>query len=364
MMATPNSNARYERDRLVWDECADVYESRIVKGHPEVLAYEAFEEDLLDLILLFLARDKRYRLRLIDLGCGSARLHLRYGIKTVLCSALDGRDRRVLEHLRRLRPDLAFDPLLAEHLVSVLGIDFAKSMLAIAREKLTNAGLASQLETRLELRCGSAFDLQPLDSEPLPVVVCVCNSIGVMQGPEGAAQLFAAVERAVGSCGGIGIISAYQQGAVQSHALGNYESTMDVCGQPRWLLPDTYAGPEFRQIPKRYKRAHDTDETLTVEVRDANNQLVVPDHVLRRSAPEVEETLRSGRILTHTNYESHWYSFAQFDAWIGRHWGTHHALHLRGSRLDALRAEPVQLAILDTAHHLTPLFDRLITAKA
>ncbi|MCA1810027.1 MAG: hypothetical protein LC725_11360, partial [Lentisphaerae bacterium] len=70
---------RYARDQKIWDDCAQAYEAAIVHGHPDVTAYENFEEDLLDRILLFLARDARQELHLYDVGCGSGRLHLRYG---------------------------------------------------------------------------------------------------------------------------------------------------------------------------------------------------------------------------------------------------------------------------------------------
>lgn len=350
----------FERDRRVWDACANTYEDRIVGGHPDVLAYEHFEEDLLDRVLLFLARDCERKLRLCDVGCGSGRLHLRYGLKTATVSRLSAEDASRVSRLRATNPAYAYDAVLSSQLDSIEGVDFSNEMLAIAKNKLCEAGLGTFLRTRLKLEQGSAFDLQPMAAEPTPVVVCVCNSIGVMQGPDGAAELFESVKRAVAPAGGVAIISAYHRDAVGTYALGNYESTMDVCGQPRWLVPDTYAGPEYQQVPLGYKRAYDPRSTLEVEVRDRRGNVVLPSHQLIRSEQAVADTLRSGHIRTYTDYESFWYSFELFDSWIASHWSGYKALHLAGRDLDALRGEPAQLAILDPAGQLTGLFERLL----
>ena len=37
---------KYEKDKTTWDECAATYEKQIVGGHPDILAFENFEEDL------------------------------------------------------------------------------------------------------------------------------------------------------------------------------------------------------------------------------------------------------------------------------------------------------------------------------
>lgn len=350
----------FERDRRVWDACANTYEDRIVGGHPDVLAYERFEEDLLDRVLLFLARDCGRKLRLYDVGCGSGRLHLRYGLKTATTSKLSEQDALRVSRMRATNPAYAYDAVFSSQLGSIGGVDFSSEMLALAKTKLCEAGLSTLLGTRLELERGSAFDLQPMATEPTPVVVCVCNSIGVMQGPDGAAELFEAVKRAVVPAGGVALISAYHRDAVGAYALGNYESTLDVCGQPRWLVPDTYAGPEYQQVPLDYKRAYDPRSTIEVEVRDRGGKVVVPSHQLIRNAQAVADTLRSGHIRTHTDYESFWYSFELFDSWIAAHWPGYKSLHLAGRDLDALRGEPAQLAILDPAEQLAGLFERLL----
>ena len=56
MTSSAPLEAMVERDRRVWNDCAGTYEERIVCGHPDVLAYESFEEDFLDRVLAFLAR--------------------------------------------------------------------------------------------------------------------------------------------------------------------------------------------------------------------------------------------------------------------------------------------------------------------
>ena len=359
MNLSTSMQERFERDRQVWNRCADVYEERVVCGHPDVLAYEEFEEDFLDRVLLFLAREHRRKLVLIDVGCGSGRLHLRYGMKVARNAQLSEDDAFRVSFQRACRSAFIYDPILAEQLVSISGIDFSSEMLALARNKLYGAGLGTMLETRLLFERGSAFELRSMTSSPLPIVVCVCNSIGVMQGPAGAVELFEAIKRAVGDAGGIGIISAYERDAVGSYGLGNYESTMDVGGQPRWLSPDTYASSRYKQIPRNYKRAYDLSRTIEVDVFDNAGKLVMPSHQLVRNEEVVRTTLQSGHIQTHSDYESFWYSFEQFDAWISARWSGYNTVHVAGSDIDALRGAPAQLAILDPQQLLSGLFERL-----
>lgn len=348
----------YARDQRVWDTCASVYEERIVGGHPDVRAYESFEEDLLDRVLLYLARERNKRLRLYDVGCGSGRLHLRYAMKMTSAAQLPPSDARALDSARRRHPACAFDPLLAERLVSVGGVDFSAHMLELAGAKLRENGLRSRLGHALGFDLGSAFDLQPMACEPFPVVISVCNSIGVMQGPEGAVALFQAMRRAVEKAGGIAIISGYRREAVEAFALGNYESTMDVSGQPRWLTPDTYAASRYVQVPRTYKHAHSTEARVVVDVRDANGTLVTKGHVLTRDKAAVRRTVKTGHIRTYTNYESHWYAYDVFEAWIAEFWPPSSSYHVAGKDLDALRGEPIQLAILDPSGALKGLLQR------
>jgi SAM-dependent methyltransferase len=348
----------YERDRVVWDSCARTYESQIVGGHPDVTSYEAFEEELLDRVLYFLMRDEGLTLRLFDVGCGSARLHRRYGLKSTASTSLEEEDARRLRRLRELKTLCAYDPLYDQRLRWVEGLDFSAEMLQIAREKLDEAGLSTRLGEKLRLQEGSAFDMQAFPEDPVPVLVSVCNSIGVMQGPDGAVELLRSMRRAVEQARGIAIVSCYEKSAVGSFALGNYETTMDVCGQPVWLQPDTYAGDRWVQRPLGYKRAHDPNPEVRVDVFDKQGGSVASDHVLKRSMEAVAQAIESGHIQTHTDYESRWYSFHQFEDWIAEHWQGLHCYHLRGKQLDSLRAEPVQLAILDPARRLEGLLKR------
>lgn len=360
MNPSTSMQGKIERDRQVWNRCADTYEERVVRGHPDVLAYEEFEEDFLDRVLLFLAREQRRKFVLFDVGCGSGRLHLRYGMKTANTAQFSEDDAFRISFHRGCRSDFAFDPLLAEQLVSIAGVDFSREMLALARNKLHGAGLGTMLGARLLLDRGSAFELRSMPSAPLPVVVCVCNSIGVMQGPDGAAELFDAIKRAVGDAGGIGIISAYRRDAVGTFGLGNYESTMDVGGQPRWLSPGTYASSTYKQIPRDYKRAYDPSRTLEVDVFDNSGKLVMLSHQLVRNEEAVRSTLESGHIQTYSDYESYWYSFEQFETWISARWSGYETIHVAGGDVDALRGAPAQLAILDPQQLLNGLFERLL----
>jgi SAM-dependent methyltransferase len=348
----------YERDKRVWDDCAETYEEEIVEGHPDVTAYESFEEDFLDRLLTYLIRDRSRQVHLYDVGCGSARLHLRYGLKVSDEYQFPDDVKHAMTTARRANPGCQYDPELAKGLVSVGGVDFSSSMIRIAERKMEAAGLADLLDGSWYFEIGSAFDLEPMPTEPVPVLVSVCNSIGVTQGPEGAVELFKSMRRAVEKSEGIAIISSYRGEAVESYALGNYESTMNVCGQPRWLTPDDYASPKFTKLPRAYKRAHDPDPEITVDVLDEAGKLVKAGFVLQRDPTETQATIGEGHIRTFTDYESHWYSFEQIDAWIDEYWHRSRSYHIAGSSLDKLRAEPAQFAILDAGGWLGGLLER------
>ena len=348
----------YERDRNVWNSCARNYEDQIVCGHPDIVAYEAFEEDFLDRILLYLVRECGRSVELLDVGCGSGRLHLRYGLKVTDDVHLDPDLAGKLRRARQSIPGSEYDALLARRLRAIRGLDFSDSMIKLAEKKLAAAGLDASINSRLFLRVGSAFDLKQLMKYPVPVAVSLCNSIGVMQGPSGAVELFKAMRRAVESAGGIAIISAYAKQALETFALGNYESTMSVCGQPLWLEPDTYSDCRYTQVPRAYKLAHDPDRTIRVDVFDQKGKLVKEKFVLRRSEPAVQRVLETGHIETHSDYESYWYSFEQFEEWIDNLWPKAQSYHLVGKSIDALRAEPAQIAILDAGGRLQGLLNR------
>lgn len=346
----------YHRDRGVWDECAEVYEKQIVGGHPDIAAFEAFEEDFLEEVLRYLADEQERPIKLMDIGCGSGRLHSYFGAKTIQASSLP--ESSQIRQIEECRPSLAFDDLLAERLCEVWGIDFSQSMIDLAQRKHSDAGFEDHTPVKLTFEQGSAFELAPEDADVLPVAVCLVNSIGVMQGHVGAAELFMSMRRAVEDAGGIAIISAYQQEYVASYALGQYESTLDVSGQPRWMAPDTYASENYRQVSRAYKRAYSEDRALTVDVFDTEGSMVKKGHILTRDPEAVRYTIETGDIRTFTDYKSNWYSFNQFEEWIRKFWSGRR-YHIKTKELDAIRAEPAQMAILDYRDHLKDLFIRL-----
>lgn len=343
----------YRRDKKTWDQCAETYEKQIVGGHPDILAFEEFEEDMLDDLLRFLSRQQRRPIKLMDIGCGSGRLHLRYGTITAPNDPQSTPD--PINRIRKKNPKLKHDTLLAERMQEVWGIDFSGNMIDIAGKKLKEMGLDRAETVSLSFDQGSAFRLAPQKGEALPVMVCLVNSIGVMQGPEGARSLFKSFRNALEAAGGIGIISCYQQEYLESYGLGQYESTMDVSGQPSWVVPETYASPDYIQVPRAYKRAHSHDPEIKVDVYDRRGGLVKKDHLLKRDPEKTKQVIESGHITTHGNYESNWYSFQQIDDWIQELWPAQ-ALHIKTKDLDPGRAEPAQMAILDFKNRLDPFF--------
>lgn len=101
---------KYEADKQTWDDCADTYERQIVGGHPDILAFEEFEEDLLDRILRHLIRKQNRCIKLMDIGCGSGRLHLRYGAITSSLHELT--QTHPLRSLKKAYPKLVYDPVM------------------------------------------------------------------------------------------------------------------------------------------------------------------------------------------------------------------------------------------------------------
>jgi SAM-dependent methyltransferase len=346
---------QFLKDQLTWDECAETYERQIVSGHPDITAFEEFEEDFLDSVLRFLCKSQDRRIKVMDIGCGSGRLHIRYGAKTLDVSKLPSS--HPLLKLKALRPDLAYDRILRQGLDEVWGIDFSSKMIRLAEDKVNEAQLRRADSVSLNLVQGSAFDLTHEPEQTLPIAVSLVNSVGVTQGPLGAIELFKSMRRAVEPANGIAIISCYQQEYLESYGLGQYESTLDVSGQPWWMTPDTYATKRYRKVPKQYKRAHDQIPELIVDVYDSKGKLVEEGFCLTRDPKRTNQTLKTGHIRTHSNYESNWYSFELIDEWIAAHW-TDKSYHIQTKQVDAIRAEPAQMAILDCGNHLEALFRR------
>lgn len=123
---------KYETDKQTWDECAGTYERQIVGGHPDILAFEEFEEDFLDRILRFLSKKQERPIKLMDVGCGSGRLHIRYGLKTKKLSELTKTS--PLFALKMNSPKLAYDPVMAKSLTEVWGIDLSQKMIDLAKK--------------------------------------------------------------------------------------------------------------------------------------------------------------------------------------------------------------------------------------
>ncbi|MBN1761134.1 MAG: hypothetical protein JW863_22590, partial [Chitinispirillaceae bacterium] len=280
---------RYRQERTVWDRCADTYEQQIVRGHPDVTAYESFEHSVMERMALFLTRDCGTDLAVYDFGCGSGRIHRFLTSFLPASKAAADKNRDVSDQCRGM----------VRH---VGGVDFSENMITLALKNLEDAGMKHLHPAYLSYDVGSAFDVPPYTGNALPLAVSVCNSIGVMQGPEGAAKLFESMGRYVREQKGIALISCYCREAVAGYALGNYESTMDVCGQPAWLEPDTWAREGYTIVPRYYKRAYDASPEITVDVFDTNGICIQRGVVLIRDEAKVRTTVETGQIETCTEY--------------------------------------------------------------
>ncbi|MCF7707464.1 MAG: class I SAM-dependent methyltransferase [Verrucomicrobia bacterium] len=332
-----------EHDRKVWDKCASPYEKRIVGGHPDITYAEEFEETLIEKLLLHLARTTDKKLAVVDLGCGSARTLLRYAVQTEDDKALPPAE---TAKLNAHRIKYVYNHELAGRIEYMVGIDFSAEMLNLAKKKFEDAGIGRLIDTKVKLIEGSAFDPVDLPEDVLPVVVCLINSIGVMQGTEGAEKLFDAVGRTINKNNGVGFISAFCKKFMRSHMLGQYESTLDVAGAPSWLTSDKYDLRTTDCIPMYYKRAYDPTPYIDVAVLDENGAVAEDRHRLQRDPKAVEETLETGKISTWHGYRSNWYSQDRFKEWISKHWGDA-GFHVRSAHLDKVRAEAMQMAWCD-----------------
>lgn len=331
---------QYNHDRSIWEECAATYERQIVRGHPDVTGYENFEHSVIDRLAIHLTRDCGLDLYCYDFGCGSGRIHT---LLAPMCfssmaeqpDSETGKKRGKIAHIG--------------------GIDFSEQMIRLAHENCTEAGLGKLISDYISFDIGSAFDVLPYSGEYTPLAVSVCNSIGVMQGEEGARKLFATMGNYVTEHRGIAMISCYCREAVKDFALGNYESTMDVSGQPAWLKPTTFGDKEFTLIPQYYKRAYDTDPKIVVDAFDARKLPVQKNIVLERDGAAVEKVISSGAIDTLSGYHSRWYGTDQIKAWMKEFWSDGTLWHIEGKKLDQLRGAPAQLAIVDYNGSFEPL---------
>jgi hypothetical protein len=137
--------------------------------------------------------------------------------------------------------------------------------------------------------------------------------------------------------------------------LPQYESTLDVGGQPVWLVPDTYASPKYKQVPDKYKLAHSKDDTLEVSVYDTSGAMLEKSHILKRDPDKIAETIESGHILTHQGYESNWYAFEQVEDWMNTYWAGLPHYHIHTRDIDAENAEAGQWAVLDSSNQLSSM---------
>lgn len=322
---------RYQHDRSIWDQCATTYERQIVRGHPDVTAYESFEHSFIEKLVLFLTRDRSLTIDCYDFGCGSGRIH------TLLAPFL----------FTAVSESKTQNSLSSGKLVHVGGIDFSKQMIELAKQNLTSSGLDTLYPEYLSFDIGSAFDVAPYTGPHTPLAVSVCNSIGVMQGEEGARNLFRTMHDYIKERKGIALISCYCLEAVESFALGNYESTMDVSGQPCWLTPETYTGNDCTLLPNYYKRAHDKDPNIIIDVIDSENKCIERNFKLTRDPDKVKKVIQTGQIDTFNGYRSLWYSTKQIRYWMKELWTGGTLWHIPGIQLDRLRGEPAQLAVID-----------------
>ena len=346
---------RYKDDKNVWDSCAEVYEEKVVRGHPDIALMEDFEENLLDALLRHIAGKTDRPIKLFDLGCGSGRLHVRYGAKTTSIKELP--DDHPMSELKKHKPELEYDAVLDDGLKEIEGVDFSHKMIKLAEAKVAEYCIDDTSDVEFTLKQGSAFEADYDGREYLPVAVCLINSIGVMQGEAGAVRLFEAMRNVTEDAGGVALISCYRKRYFPYYGLGQYESTLTVSGQPVWLVPDTYAGEDYVLESHTYKRAYGEDETVVAEVYTQDGDKVEDEFVLRRDPEAVAEAARTGRIRTHAGYNSRWYDVEQIKEWVEALWSGGR-YHIESKDLDVVRAEPGQLAIMDSGGLCRGLFER------
>ncbi len=356
----PEAFSLRDPDPPPWEAPGIAVEDDMAAEHPAIASMLAFEHEFMDRLLHHVASQSSGRIELVDIGCGIGRLHYRYGIKTADPRSASLSDSIRLERIRSKDPSLAFDPDLAARLARVSGVDFSAHQLSRVEGRLVEAGLSNMLRSRLLMRTGSIQSLQLQFPETMPLVVSMCNSIGLFPSPNGAAALFRSVRRMVEPSKGMAVISAFRRGAVATHALPLYESLIHLFGQARWLHPGEFVGMRYRQKAQRHKSVRDPDQTVVVDVYDCDGNLVKEQHTLTRIPDEVAKAVGTGHIRTVGDYHTHWYGEEQVAAWMQEHWAGLRHYHLAGKRLDPERGEAIQLAVLDASG----LFDGLLESWA
>ena len=329
--------ARQKDDQIVWEDCAQTYEEQVVEGHPDIRSAESLEEEWLGHLLRKRSWQRPEQIHVVEAGCGSARVLAQLAAAATQTEDLEPTDRKLLQAYRRLRPEGAFHSAWAQTCGKMVGVDFSRSMLALAEERFSRIGLSRWIQSRrVQLIHGSAFQLPPT-ALGQPWVICLLNSIGVMQGEEGARALLRSVRQAAGASG-VGFISAYRAEAMETHGLNQYESTLEVAGIPDWLEGDVPTGcrARARQTP----RAGEAQEVLPVDWVDESGALTGQGE-LRRQPDRVRQVCLTGQVRTRSGYQSRWYPWSQMAQLVRDEWGEA-GWQISPGRLDHLRGRPLQ----------------------
>jgi SAM-dependent methyltransferase len=328
---------REEQERALWESCAKRYEDLIVQGHPDIRAAEALEEEWLGHLLRKRAGETSKEIHVVEAGCGSARVLVQLAAAATEAQALGQNDRALLQVYRRKYPEGMFHAGWAQACVKMLGVDFSRSMLDLADERFLRSGLSHWIRSRrARLIHGSAFDL-PETAPGQPWVICLLNSIGVMQGEKGARALLRSVRKAAGNHG-VGFISAYRAEAMATHGLGQYESTLEVAGIPEWLEGDLPEGCRARI--RSMIRAGQGEVRLPVDWLDSSG-IKVGEGELRRNADRVKRVCETGEVVTRSGYRSRWYPWSQIAQMVREEWGEA-GWQMSPGGLDRLRGASLQ----------------------
>ena len=321
-------NQWIKSDTDFWNSKADAYDKDIVKGHPDIVAFENFEMLLVDDILKEIAKKNDAPIKLIDLCTGTG---------------------RIFEHYLSM-PENKYP----EALTSIHGIDISQRALEISGKKINELKSNRDIKTSLEQR--SVLDLEIEPDSSIPVFVNLNNAIGNLQGPDGAEQLFKRINELVKKTNGIAIISCFLREYIEQYALNQYESTMQVYGQPNWLESNSYTSRENTITSKETKVKGDSSTKITCDILGKDNEILEEDLTLQRSPSKTRAVVLTGNIKTHLGYSTMWYSDSIIEQWIKKYWSEFTTYHIFTRDLDQERAEFGQLAIIDGNNYLEKFF--------
>jgi len=328
---------REGQERALWESCAKSYEDLIVQGHPDIRATESLEEEWLGYLLREKAMESTKEIHVVEAGCGSARVLVQLAAAATEAQALGQVDRALLQAYRRNHPEGTFHAGWAQACGELLGVDFSRSMLVLADKRFLRSGLSHWIQSRrARLIHGSAFHL-PETAPGQSWVICLLNSIGVMQGEQGARALLRSVRQAAGK-NGIGFVSAYRAEAMATYGLGQYESTLEVAGIPEWLDGDLREGCRARS--RQMIRTGQGGFRLVVDWLDSSGTKV-GEGELRRNPVRVERVCETGEVVTRSGYRSRWYPWSQMAQMVWEEWGEA-GWQMSPGGLDRLRGSPLQ----------------------